>query len=188
MCDNESRIQWSRFLSGDSKAYGWLYSKYIRSLYRYGLHFTSDGEAIKDCIQDVFTYLYRNRHKLVVPANVKVYLFVSLKNSLLRYLADNYRYEREEAGDGDALFLLEPAVDDEYIDHEQILRREKMIEKMLSILSSRQKEIIYYRFIQELQWDEVCKLMDLNYQSAQNLIQRALKKIRENFDGEDIDF
>jgi RNA polymerase sigma factor (sigma-70 family) len=186
MCDNESRIQWGRFLSGDGKAYSWLYSKYIRSLYRYGQHFTSDGEAVKDCIQDVFTHLYRNRHKLVVPANVKVYLFVSLKNSLLRYLANNYMYEREEADD--APFLLEPAVDDEYIDNEQLVRREKMIEKMLSVLSPRQKEIIYYRFIQELPWDEVCKLMDLNYQSAQNLIQRALKKMRENFDGENIDF
>jgi RNA polymerase sigma factor (sigma-70 family) len=186
MFDNESNIQWSRFLLGDSKAYDWLYSKYIQSLYWYGLHFTSDGEVVKDCIQDVFTNLYRNRHKLVVPANVKVYLFVSLKNSLLRYLADNRMYEREETVD--APFLLEPAVDDEYIDHEQIVRREKMIEKMLAILSPHQKEIIYYRFMQELQWDEVCKLMGMNYQSAQNLIQRALRKMRENFDCGDIDF
>ncbi|MDR0756501.1 MAG: sigma-70 family RNA polymerase sigma factor [Tannerella sp.] len=186
MCDNESDIQWSRFFSGDSKAYDRLYDRYIQSLYRYGLHFTSDGEAVKDCIQDVFTNLYRNRHKLVMPANVKVYLFVSLKNSLLRYLANNRMYEREETGD--APFLLEPAVDDEYINHEQLVRQKKMIEKMLSILSPRQKEIIYYRFMQELQWNEICKLMDLNYQSAQNLIQRALRKMRENFDCEDIDF
>jgi RNA polymerase sigma factor (sigma-70 family) len=186
MCNDENRIQWSRFLSGDSKAYGWLYSRYIRSLYRYGLYFTSDGEAVKDCIQDVFTDLYRNRHKLAVPANVKVYLFASLKNSLLRYLADNYICGREKADD--APFLLEPAVEDEYIDHEQLVRREKMIEKMLSILSPRQKEIIYYRFMQELQWDETCRLMAMNYQSAQNLLQRALKKMRENFKGEDFDF
>ncbi|MDR1600870.1 MAG: sigma-70 family RNA polymerase sigma factor [Tannerella sp.] len=185
MCDNESKIQWSRFISGDSKAYGWLYNKYIQSLYRYGLHFTPDGEAVKDCIHDVFTNLYRNRQKLVVPANVKVYLFVSLKNSLLRYLANNYMYTHGETDD--APFLLEPAVEDEYIDNEQLVRREKIIEKMLSVLSPRQKEIVYYRFIQELQWDEVCKLMELNYQSAQNLLQRALRKIRENFDIETLD-
>jgi RNA polymerase sigma factor (sigma-70 family) len=184
MCDSESSIQWNRFLSGDNKAYDWLYSNYIRSLYRYGLHFTSDGEAVKDCIQDVFTNLYRNRYKLVVPANVKVYLFVSLKNSLLRYIADDHMCGREDTDD--VPFLLEPAVDDEYIDREQTVRREKMIEKMLSILSPRQKEIIYYRFMEELRWDEVCKLMDMNYQSAQNLLQRALKKMREHFDCGDL--
>ncbi|MDR2121406.1 MAG: sigma-70 family RNA polymerase sigma factor [Tannerella sp.] len=185
MCDNESKTQWSRFVSGDNKAYGWLYNKYIRSLYRYGLHFTSDGEAVKDCIHDIFTCLYKNRQNLVVPSNVKVYLFVSLKNSLLRHLYNNHMYEREETED--APFLLEPTVEDDYIDNEQFMRRKEMIEKMLSVISPRQKEIIYYRFIQELPWDEICKLMDLNYQSAQNLLQRAIKKIRENFDPEDSD-
>jgi RNA polymerase sigma factor (sigma-70 family) len=185
MCDNESRIQWSRFVSGDNRAYDWLYNKYIRSLYRYGLHFTSDGEAVKDCIHDIFTRLYKNRRHLAVPSNVKVYLFVSLKNSLLRYLHNNYMYEHEEMED--ASFLLEPTVEDEYIDNEQFIRQKEIIERMLSVISPRQKEIIYYRFIQELQWDEICKLMDLNYQSAQNLLQRALRKIRENFDLEDTD-
>jgi RNA polymerase sigma factor (sigma-70 family) len=85
----------------------------------------------------------------------------------------------------DVPFLLEPAVEDEYIDNEQFLRRKEIIERLLSVISPRQKEIVYYRFIQELQWDEICKLMNLNYQSAQNLLQRALKKMRENFDPED---
>ena len=54
------------------------------------------------------------------------------------------------------------------------------MEKILSLLTSRQKEIIYYRFIQEMSMEEICTLMDLNYQSAQNLIQRSLKKIRSS--------
>ncbi|MCD8269308.1 MAG: hypothetical protein LUD46_13230 [Parabacteroides sp.] len=35
--------------------------------------------------------------------------------------------------------------------------------------------------MQELSMDEICILMNLNYQSAQNLIQRSLKKIRNNY-------
>ncbi|MDR2680509.1 MAG: sigma-70 family RNA polymerase sigma factor, partial [Tannerella sp.] len=79
-------------------------------------------------------------------------------------------------------FLLEPTVEDEYIDREQDMHQRKLVKKILSILSPRQKEIIYYRFIKELQWDEICNLMTLNYQSAQNLLQRTLRKIREHFD------
>ncbi|WP_455786691.1 RNA polymerase sigma factor, partial [Parabacteroides goldsteinii] len=58
----------------------------------------------------------------------------------------------------------------------------KMINEILALLTPRQKEIIYYRFIQELSMDEICILMNLNYQSAQNLIQRSLKKVRQNYD------
>jgi RNA polymerase sigma factor (sigma-70 family) len=179
MSDTESRIQWSRFLSGDNNAYNWLYNKYIQILYQYGLHFTSDGEAVKDCIQDIFAHLYQNRKNLVIPDNVKAYLFVSLKNSLLRRLYNDSMYECNETET--APFLLEPTVEEEYMDNEELMCRKEIIEKLLSVLSPRQKEIIYYHFIQELQWTEICKLMNLNYQSAQNLIQRALKKIRESF-------
>jgi RNA polymerase sigma factor (sigma-70 family) len=183
MCKEESKMQWSRFVAGDNEAYGRLYTKYIQSLYRYGLHFTSDGEDVKDCIHDIFTHLYRNRHRLVTPDNVKVYLFVMLKNRLLRHLQNNNKYDYNEGEEeADAPFLLEPTVEEEYIDLEQSVRQQKMIKKFLSVLSPRQKEIIYYRFIQEMQWDEICSLMTLNYQSAQNLLQRALQKIRKHFD------
>ncbi|MEG1008032.1 MAG: sigma-70 region 4 domain-containing protein, partial [Bacteroides sp.] len=47
-------------------------------------------------------------------------------------------------------------------------------------LSPRQREIIYYRFYEDLQYDEICRLMDLNYQSAYNLFQRSLIKLRES--------
>jgi RNA polymerase sigma factor (sigma-70 family) len=177
----ESKTQWSRFVAGDNEAYGWLYTKYVQRLYRYGLHFTSDGEDVKDCIHDVFTGLYRNRYHLVMPDNVKVYLFVALKNRLLRHLQNNNKYSYNEEQEN-VPFLLEPTVEEEYIDLEQSERQKKMIKKFLSVLSPRQKEIIYYRFIQEMQWDEICSLMTLNYQSAQNLLQRALQKIREHFD------
>ncbi|MDR1407184.1 MAG: sigma-70 family RNA polymerase sigma factor [Tannerella sp.] len=179
MYEEESSTQWRRFAAGDNEACGWLYTRYVRSLYRYGLHFTPDGEAVKDCIQDVFTYLYRNRRRLPVPDNVEVYLFVALKNSLLRYLGSHFVHDREDGEE--TPFLLCPTVEDEYIDDEQLRRRQEMIRRFLAVLSPRQKEIIYYRFMQEMQWDEICRLMALNYQSAQNLLQRALQKIREHF-------
>ncbi|MDR1332262.1 MAG: sigma-70 family RNA polymerase sigma factor, partial [Tannerella sp.] len=153
MSEMESKAQWSRFVAGESEAYAWLYRTYVESLYRYGLHFTPDGEAVKDCIHDVFTALYRDRQRLAAPDNVKLYLFVALKNSLLRYLSRNDMYERGAAAE--APFLLEPTVEEEYIDHERYARHREMVEKFLSVLSPRQKEIVYYRFIQEMQWEEI---------------------------------
>lgn len=77
---DESKIKWRQFVSGDNESYSWIYTTYVQILYRYGLRFTSDPEIIKDCIQEVFTSLYKNRNSLITPDNIKVYLFVSVKN------------------------------------------------------------------------------------------------------------
>jgi RNA polymerase sigma factor (sigma-70 family) len=175
----ESEIKWSQFLSGDKEAYCWLYNTYVQILYAYGLRFTTDGEIIKDCIQDIFTHLYKDRNRLMMPDNVKVYLLVSLKNNLQRALNRESIYDSIQPED--IHFSLEPTVEEQMIDQEQSDSRQKKIDEMLSSLPPRQKEILYYRFIQQLSMDEIEVLMTLNYQSAQNLIQRALKKLRETY-------
>lgn len=56
---------------------------------------------------------------------------------------------------------------------------EENLLRLLAVLTERQREAIYYRYIEELNIDEIGVLMDMNYQSVQNLIQRSLKKMRD---------
>ena len=179
MPEEESNDKWVRFLSGDNAAYSWLYNEYIQILFRYGLRFTPDSELIKDCIQELFTTLYKNRKHLVSPTNVKIYLFVSLKNNLTRAIhqKEKFKYIEEET----TSFLLEPTVEEQFINNESDGIRKNLVENILSKLTPRQKEIIYYRYIQEFDYAEICELMHLNYQSAQNLLQRSINKIRKLF-------
>lgn len=173
----ESQIKWEEFLSGNNDAYSWIYRTYIQILYSYGMRFTSDAEVIKDCIQDLFTTLYRNREQLPTPDNVKLYLFVSLKNNLIKALYKEDRYTRYSPEM--AYFALDATVEEQFITDEQHKQLQKKVEEILATLAPRQKEIIYYRYIQEFTFDQICQIMDLNYQSAQNLIQRAIKRIKE---------
>ena len=173
-----NKTKWDEFISGDNNAYSWIYDTYVQTLYSYGLRFTSNSELIKDCIQDLFTGLYRNRKNLTVPENIKVYLFVSLKNALIRALYKEYKYDRDAEI---VQFAFEPTVEELYIVREEYDEEQKKLQQILSVLTPRQKEIIYYRYVQELDFDEICTLMNLNYQSAQNLIQRSLKKIKDSF-------
>ena len=55
-----SRVKWQEFVSGNDDSYCWIYTTYAQKLYQYGMCFTTDTELVKDCIQDIFTYLYRN--------------------------------------------------------------------------------------------------------------------------------
>ena len=84
--------------------------------------------------------------------------------------------------------MTEYTIEDEIIENErEQFLNEKMI-RMLEVLSPRQKEIIYYRFVEGLSYEEICQIMDMNYQSTQNLIQRSLKKLRTTFSQAEMQF
>ena len=52
---------------------------------------------------------------------------------------------------------------------------------MMSSLTTRQREIVYYRYIKDMSIDEISKITDMNYQSVSNSIQRALGRVRNLF-------
>lgn len=49
----------------------------------------------------------------------------------------------------------------------------------LAQLSNRQKEIIYLKFYQELNYDEVSEIMNINYQAARNLLYQSIKSLKK---------
>ena len=169
---------WKKFIAGDEAAYGNIYQKFIQDLYQYGLCFTPDEDIVKDCIQDLFVYLYANRSHLDPVCNIKTYLLISLKHNICRYL---FKHQSFDSLEENYPFLSEISAEDHYIENESSHNESLLVKKMLAILTPRQREIMYYRFVQELSMDDICKLMDLHYQSAQNLIQRSLKKIKSQF-------
>ena len=72
-------------------------------------------------------------------------------------------------------------LEDKLISDEESIERNNMISQILEILTPRQREVIYYRYIEELSFAEIEQLMQINVQSIQNLIQRSIKKVREKF-------
>jgi RNA polymerase sigma factor (sigma-70 family) len=158
-----------------------IYEQYAKKLFLQGLQFTSDRELIRDCIHDVFVKIYKNQSALSSVQNIEIYLFVSLRNSIIASLGkkkilfeelDNGLEENHTAGD----FTIE----DDLINREVEEDTKKLINKLLSFLTTRQREAVHYRFFEGMEIDEISKIMDMNYQSVQNLLQRSLKKINES--------
>ena len=73
--------------------------------------------------------------------------------------------------DNDFIYLFEDSDDD-------LLQKQKL-QKALDLLSHRQRESIYLRYVQELDYEEVASILEINYQSAKNLVSRTLIKLRE---------
>jgi RNA polymerase sigma factor (sigma-70 family) len=171
---------WRCFVSGDEQSFNLLYDRYVQILYAYGLRYTADRDLLRDCIQDTFLKIYHDRAGLNHINNIKSYLCVLLKNNLmnaskrgqihLRYLQSiDSSFEDDET----------PEV--RIINEESRLIAQRKIEQIMSLLSARQKEVMYYRFFENKSLDEISKIMNMNYQSVQNIIQRSIRKAASFF-------
>jgi RNA polymerase sigma factor (sigma-70 family) len=181
--NQEDMVFWEKFLSGDDGAYAYFYQKYVRILFAYGMRFTSDSELVKDCIHDVFVELYNRRSKLKHVEQIQAYLFISLKNELYTiFQKDKTVYHIDMI---EPVFCIDYTAEDNLIAEEQEMEEKRKLRRILDTLTPRQKEAIYYRYIQGIELGEICKLMKINYQSLQNLIQRSIQKIKKTFDETD---
>ena len=174
-----SKIKWQSFLKGDDDAYAWLYSRYVQQLYQYGCRFTTDTEMVKDCVQDVFVNVYRQKDRYSSPPdNVKIYLMSSLRNSIFNVFNKGNLHDTYISNIN---YEFDLSVEEKLIETEDETSQKHTVAHLLNTLSPRQREIIYYRFFEGLDYSAICELMGLNYQSAYNLLQRSLSRLREMY-------
>lgn len=167
---------WDSFCKGDTKAFSKIYYVYVQDMFAYGLCFTSDRELIKDCIHEVFVNIYKSKERLIAES-AKFYLIRSLRNELYNAFRD--QKETITIEESENIFTPVYSAEEYYIEKEQSENSKKEVTKILSILTPHQREVIYYRFIEEMSLKEIAEIMDMNYQSVQNLIQRSISKLRK---------
>lgn len=168
---------WLNFINGDDSCFDIIYETYADSLFRYGIQFTRNEDVVKDAIHDVFVKIYLGRPELKKEVNLKFYLFTALKNTLYNIFRREIIFEK--INENELSNLLDHAAEENVVAsiEKELVRNE--ITRLLNTLTDRQREVIYYRYIEEMDLQEICSLMNMNYQSVQNLIQRSLKKMKE---------
>jgi RNA polymerase sigma factor (sigma-70 family) len=173
------KLLWDDFIKGNEDAFRLIYNSHVRTLFKYGCNFTHDEAQVKDCIHDVFVDLSRYRSNLGETDNIKLYLYKSLKRKIIRTLDKGMITGKL---DPDKLpFHYSISFEDEMIDEELEKQKYQQLDKAMLSLSPRQKEAIYLKFVTNLSYEELSLVMNLNYQSARNLVFRGLEKLRENF-------
>lgn len=161
----------------DESTFSSIYELYADQLLSYGIGLGFDRETLKDAIQDVFCKLYMNRNSIKNIVNLKYYLFRSLKNRLLDIQKSRNVSQNSLTRQND--FPIQLSVLDELIREEDRLLIQDKIERMLSLLTGRQREAVYLRFTQEMEYDEIGKLLDMTPKAARKLIFRAMERMRD---------
>ena len=169
----QTRLLVARTQQGDHKSFAQLYDMYVNQLFNFGLRLTTDRELLKDCIHDVFVKIYVKREELSEVVNFRSYLFISLKNRIcdeLRRLVfgsdvqvDSLQRVAEDAD-----------VEEDYLRHEADFFQSVKVESLLRQLSKRQRQAITLYYMEEKKYEDICVIMDMNYQSVRNLVCRSL--------------
>lgn len=170
-------ISIKEFIDGDNLESGLLYKNYVQALYSYGLSLGFSGDICMDAIHDVFYKLYYLKNERISEIkNVKYYLFSSLKNRLFDIYRKNSK--TESINSESIPFNIEVSVLDSMIEEEDKNLIIKKVESLMNTLTDRQKEVIYLRYIQEMDYDEIATLMNMTPKSARMLVFRSIDKLR----------
>lgn len=174
--DRKTAQLFEAFKHGDLHAFSQLYDMHAGMLYNYGFRLTTDMELLKDCIQDVFVKIYNKQAELHGVLNFKSYIIISLKNKL----CDESRKRTHLTDTAVENFDTVAAenVEADYISAEKTRMDHSLIARLLDFLSPRQRKAIELYYIEERKYEDICDIMQMNYQSVRNLIHRGMTKLR----------
>lgn len=174
LLQNDSQFLWNRFFKGDDDAFTLIYNQYVNQLMAYGMGWGFNKEVLKDAIQDVFCKLYFNRKAFEGVNNPKFYLIRALKNRIL----DMQKKKMETVDLADIEFSITPTVLDTIISEEERTAIEQQIQKYLNLLTGRQREAVYLRFIEEMEYEEIAEILEMTAPAVRKLVSRAITRIR----------
>lgn len=168
---------WRHFRQGDATALARIFNENYASLYCYGKKLVSDEELVKDCVQNLFLKMWLTREKLMPIKSVRPYLLKSLRRHIGDYVvARNRKKIFQERFNGE--FEVTFSHEDFLIALQTSQEQSDALVRCLNNLPSRQREAIFLRFYEGLEYDKIAEVMNLNLQSVRNLIYQSLKSIK----------
>jgi RNA polymerase sigma factor (sigma-70 family) len=174
----EETKHWENLKSGDINALQALYNHHVTALFRYGMVLCHDEEKVKDTIQDLFLSFWNNRDGLAVPSSGKAYLMVSLRRRIFdKGPKSNLQTSPLEDADLDDNTTQDP--EELWVLSEEEEENQRKLDQAMTRISERQREIIHMKYFQQMEYEDIARIMGLNYQSARNLVTRALAALRK---------
>lgn len=175
ICSDEQQL-WDGIKAGDKKALAAVYRLHAKALYNYGNKIYHNPSLVEDSIHDVFLDLWNYRERLSPVISIRAYLFASLRRKILRSKesivigGDNKWVDFDFVVESDENKIIDSELRDEQV---------QRLKAHLNNLSPRQYEAIVLRFYDKMHYRDIANVMDVNEQSARNLVQRGIEYLRQ---------
>jgi RNA polymerase sigma factor (sigma-70 family) len=178
MDDIPQNTLWIRFKNGNDQALSLIFDLYVNKLFSYGLKVYKDEQLVKDCIQEVFISLIDKRESLLISDKTHLYLFKSLRNKLFEEIRTSRRKKTIEDSLKPNLYDYGKDAEEIIVRSEEEQRRKRILDRAIESLSIRQREILFLKYTEGLDYEAIAEVLGIDVASARTLIYRALKKIK----------
>ena len=170
---------WQEFQAGSESAFANIYEQHAALLYSYGLKLVYDTELVKDTIQDLFIELWEAKDRLAKVQSIKAYLYKSLRRKLIAK-ASKERKTFDKSIDIDNLDNRIASAEISLIKKQRFDEQRELLNKALSILTDKQREVIHLKFYGRLNYNEIAEIMFLNKKGVYNLMARTIKLLKKH--------
>src|SRR5256885_891432 len=170
--------------AGDGAAFATLYDRYEGRIFNFCHRLLGSRDDAADATQDAFLKVLQRLPKLEGrELNFSAYLFTAARNASYDMIGKRKRVEPTddvpEPGGG-----REPG--DLYVDPERaamVTSLQDDVREANERLPERQREVLALRELEELSYDEIAGIMDMNRNSVAQLISRARINLRDELRG-----
>jgi len=157
-----------------------LFRTHANALFAYAVGLGFDRDTALDAIQDVFYKICADQELTDTVENMPSYLFRALKNRLLDIRKTDHSVPEPSDEVADLTdFHIQVSVEDEYIENEEYENLKTRVRRLLDFLTDRQREIIWLRFEQNLDYKDIAHIMNITETSCRKLVHKAIKTMRE---------
>ncbi len=171
---------WIKFKGGDNNALSALYSLYINQLYSYGIKISGNEHIVMDCIQEIFLNLVDKRQVLLISEKTHLYLFKSLRNKIIEEIRSQTRKRIIEESLVSDIINQSRSAEEFIVSVEEENFQKKTINSAIESLTERQREAIFLKFTEDLSYEDIAIVLDIDIASVRTLIYRTLKKMKKS--------
>lgn len=169
----------ARMQAGDETAFRDIYLLYYNRLMQYGCSIENDRNLVHDTIQELFVRLLQHPQQAQKIQNLDTYLFKSIRRNVSasagrerqsKLKALSYQAEDNET---------DPSSETKLIAEEEFLFRREWLKKQIGRLPQHQQEVIFLRFFENFDYDDIAEIYSVSNQVVRNTIFRAMKNLRK---------
>src|SRR3954471_15050358 len=174
--------------AGDGAAFATLYDAYEARIFTFCARLVGNEQDAADATQDAFLKVLQRLPKLAGrELNFGAYLFTAARNASYDIIGPRKRAEPvEDVGDVGGRPMSGDERGDALADPERAAMLGTLQEQVRSAngrLPERQREVLALRELEELSYDEIAGIMDMNRNSVAQLISRARINLRDELRG-----
>ena len=166
---------WRAVQKGDRAAFDEFYRSYVQRLYNYGYQLFPNSTLVEDSIQEVFINLWKQRTNLVISESPYHYVLLSLRRLILRKIQQRKKIVSTSYIEEEIIQFLSPVVEETSA---TLTERKKRVLQAVNQLPKRQKEAIFLKYYENLDYEEIANLMSLEIHSVYKLVSTGIKKLR----------